>query len=342
MHKTNQRIAQINPDKTIDYYLNDHPAGAGQVPGSAGTMVSSSWSANYAEGIPFWNYPFGEIASQTGSPEDTRFDFTGQERDRGTGLLYFGARYYDPGIGRWLSMDPLAERYPSLSPYNFTANNPILYIDPDGKFIGTAIGTIIGVAGGAINAAINDENILAGALEGGTAGLISGLVVDITVASGGSALAVLGAAAAGGALGSGLGDVAGQITTDLFKGNDLTSAFNNIDLSQTANKAAVGGITGLVGGTVAIGTRSLGNTIQNSVGKLQNSMGETVEAVAQTTGSFGSQGTQEVTKTITEIGENASKIEIKIEVGSTTMTKTGLNLIKGYLNSESNKEEKQK
>jgi len=81
VYGNNQRIAKINPDGVIDYYLNDDPAKAGQVPGSARTMVSSGWSANYAEGIPFWDYPFGEIASQTGSPEDTRFDFTGQERD---------------------------------------------------------------------------------------------------------------------------------------------------------------------------------------------------------------------------------------------------------------------
>ncbi|OPX99528.1 MAG: tRNA(Glu)-specific nuclease WapA precursor [Syntrophorhabdus sp. PtaB.Bin027] len=132
VYGNNQRIAKINPDRAIDYYLNDHPAEAGQVPGSARTMVSSSWSANYAEGIPFWDYPFGEIASQTGSAEDTRFDFTGQERDRGTGLLYFGARYLDPGIGRWLSVDPLTESNLSSSNYSFCSNNPINKFDPDG------------------------------------------------------------------------------------------------------------------------------------------------------------------------------------------------------------------
>ncbi|OPX99835.1 MAG: hypothetical protein A4E59_00110 [Syntrophorhabdus sp. PtaB.Bin027] len=132
VYGNNQRIARINSNKTIDNSLNDHPAKAGQVPGSARTMVSSSWSANYAEGIPFWDYPFGEIASQTGSAEDTHFDFTGQERDRGTGLLYFGARYLDPGIGRWLSVDPLGEIYPYFSPYLYCANNPSRYRDFEG------------------------------------------------------------------------------------------------------------------------------------------------------------------------------------------------------------------
>ena len=117
VYGNNQRLAKINSDKTIDYYLNDHL-------GSARSMVSSGWSANY--------YPFGEIASQTGSPEDTRFDYTGQERDRETGLMYFGARYYDPGIGRWMSMDPSAESDLSLSHYSFCSNNPINKFDPDG------------------------------------------------------------------------------------------------------------------------------------------------------------------------------------------------------------------
>ena len=38
-------------------------------------------------------------------------------------------------ISRWLSLDPLASKYPSISPYVFVANNPILYVDPDGKQI---------------------------------------------------------------------------------------------------------------------------------------------------------------------------------------------------------------
>ncbi len=45
------------------------------------------------------------------------------------------ARYYDPQTGRWLSVDPLAGKYPSLSPYNYVANNPLKHIDPDGRKI---------------------------------------------------------------------------------------------------------------------------------------------------------------------------------------------------------------
>src|SRR5690554_5740762 len=68
-----------------------------------------------------------------------RYGFQGQEMDnevKGEGNSYdFGARLFDSRVGRWLSRDPLEGKYPSLSPYNFVANTPLIAIDPNGKEI---------------------------------------------------------------------------------------------------------------------------------------------------------------------------------------------------------------
>ena len=62
--------------------------------------------------------------------------FTGKERDSETGFSYFGARYYDSDLMTgWLSVDPLADKYPGLSPYAYCAWNPIKLVDPDGEDI---------------------------------------------------------------------------------------------------------------------------------------------------------------------------------------------------------------
>jgi len=71
--------------------------------------------------------PFGQELVNSGN----RFEFTGKELDDQSGLNYFGARYYDSNIGRFLGVDPVSGQ----PPYQYVANNPMNYIDPDGKRI---------------------------------------------------------------------------------------------------------------------------------------------------------------------------------------------------------------
>ena len=52
--------------------------------------------------------------------------------DRETGMYYYGARYYDPRISIFVSVDPLAEKYPNYTPYHYVHQNPINMIDPTG------------------------------------------------------------------------------------------------------------------------------------------------------------------------------------------------------------------
>ena len=62
------------------------------------------------------------------------FTFTGKERDEETGYGYFGARYMDHELmTMWLSVDPMADKYPGISPYAYCAWNPVRLVDPDGR-----------------------------------------------------------------------------------------------------------------------------------------------------------------------------------------------------------------
>ena len=64
----------------------------------------------------------------------SRPNFTGKETDCETGYSYFGARYYDATLlTGWTAVDPMADKYPSLSPYNYCAWNPMKIVDPDGR-----------------------------------------------------------------------------------------------------------------------------------------------------------------------------------------------------------------
>jgi RHS repeat-associated protein len=60
------------------------------------------------------------------------YKFNGKELDESTGYYYYGARYYDPAISIFLSVDPLAEQFPNYNPYTYTMNNPVNLIDPTG------------------------------------------------------------------------------------------------------------------------------------------------------------------------------------------------------------------
>ncbi|MEB2780871.1 RHS repeat-associated core domain-containing protein [Algoriphagus sp. C2-6-M1] len=78
-------------------------------------------------------YPFGLTFNSYSSGTENLYKYNGKEEQKETGLYDYGARMYDPAIGRWNHVDPMADQRSWVSPYNFVQNNPLNRIDPDGR-----------------------------------------------------------------------------------------------------------------------------------------------------------------------------------------------------------------
>jgi len=80
-------------------------------------------------------YPFGLPFELSSGQEVQPLKYNGKELDMLHGLNQYdyGARYYEPSYGRFTTMDPLAEKYYSISPYAYCLNNPMRFVDPDGR-----------------------------------------------------------------------------------------------------------------------------------------------------------------------------------------------------------------
>ena len=105
-------------------------------------LTRKSAAAGKANCNNTWNTPYrfndcanegrGKLACTMPSAANCRVELNAKEFDEETDLYYYGARYMDPQNSMWLGVDPLTEKYPNLTGYCYTNNNPVKYIDPTG------------------------------------------------------------------------------------------------------------------------------------------------------------------------------------------------------------------
>jgi RHS repeat-associated protein len=99
----------------LQFHLGDHLGSSGVVVDSTGALI------NREEFTPYGETSFGSFTKK-------RYRFTGKERDEESGIQYFGARYYQPGLTRWVGCDP-AGLTGGVNVYNYVLNNPLRLVD---------------------------------------------------------------------------------------------------------------------------------------------------------------------------------------------------------------------
>ncbi|MFH1232065.1 MAG: RHS repeat-associated core domain-containing protein [Planctomycetota bacterium] len=153
--KNSSPLAGEGKGEGISYYHSDHLGSSNIITDQTGQQVQ------YCEYTPYGTFAKNERTTQdTGH---TTHYFTGKELDS-TGLYFYGARYYDPEIGRFITADTIVQSPydpQSLNRYSYCRNNPINYVDPSGhswfsKFINKWAG-LFGLTGGLIKGLVTGD-----------------------------------------------------------------------------------------------------------------------------------------------------------------------------------------
>ena len=118
----NDMVGKIKNDKAY-YFYKDHL-------GSVRAVVNDNAQIVAAYDYDAWGYP---LEGRSFNADSMKFKYTGKELDKESLYDYFGARYYDSRIGRWGQTEPLLEKYLSSTPYAYSINNPLKFVDLNGQ-----------------------------------------------------------------------------------------------------------------------------------------------------------------------------------------------------------------
>jgi RHS repeat-associated protein len=134
MTKPNLALNTTTPEApvpTIHYELTNHL-------GNVMAVITDEPAATETPAVESLTdyYPFGmTLPGRSYNAHTSRHGFTGHEKesDLAEGIYTTEYRLYDARVGRWLSVDPLFEKYVDMSPYNYCMLNPVMMVDPDGR-----------------------------------------------------------------------------------------------------------------------------------------------------------------------------------------------------------------
>jgi RHS repeat-associated protein len=257
------RIASYyqNNNSYLYYYMADH-LGSSRV-----MMQGVPFPQNY-QVAEYYNYqPFGQAIESWGSYA-TPYKFTGKERDQHSTFAfdYFGARFYDPRIGQFSSVDAAGQ---FASGYVYGGNNPVMGVDPDGNFFFLAapflwsLATSVGVSAASYGLTASDPSweglaravggaALSTTLTGGLASLGGNVAHSFLYRTGASIASSMATnAAMGGGISwqSAIGATAGGLASEGIFGQFRPTGNNRLlnvgeEIAFGAAKGATGGVLG--------------------------------------------------------------------------------------------------
>ena len=243
VYANGRQIAKVTPDgiggDTFRFFHADHLGSVLSITDEIGSQV---WSGEY--------FPFGSEYSSGDEPD--RYRFTQHELDYQTGFLYAKARYYHPGLGRFISTDPVggnSDDPQSWNRYSYVQNNPVNATDPTGEMANWAAGALIGAAiggGGELarqllaGEGLNGRDIFAAAAGGLVSGAIAGGTFGASLVA---RIGVRGAAVVGAVANA----VGGAVQRELDSSGETQACSAALFVD-----AAVGGIGGAVGHTAQV------------------------------------------------------------------------------------------
>jgi len=266
----NKRVASIRSDAKSQFYHANHLGSA---------SVISDQNGDRKERIEY--FPFGtyrESIDYDPAFPDVNYTFTDQEDDDELGLYNYGARLYDPLLGRFISPDRLAPDpgdSQALNRYTYCLNNPLIYVDPSGEYwelIALAIAVVLGSFSGAYQADKAGENPWKGAMLGAIIGATSYMVGNVagtvvsqlltptatTAVTGGAASAVQTVSAMAGGFSGGA--TAGALNASAYGGNVWQAALYGGLIGAA--------IAGTVQGAIELNNWANGSTVTHSTGNV--------------------------------------------------------------------------
>ncbi len=245
-----------------------------QSDGLGSVIALSDDSGNFVEIYAYSIYGEPNGDSYLGNP----YLFTGRAYDSETGLYYYRARFYDPSIGRFISEDPAGFGGGDINLYIYAGNNPVMFVDPTGKWITTALGIVNGGFSGFM-VGMRHGDITSGIIGGIVGATVGGLAGTFIPGGGGTAAAVVVNSVLSGGIGGAFGGATGGAVGAYRTGGDILSEAGSGALSGSISGAVSGLTSGTAGVAVSAGMGAMATTRAGQVatGLYSGSIGTTTD-----------------------------------------------------------------